>query len=66
MAEFQASVETSEIEGGTQVVRTLRFRFTPILRWLLEPLFTRKLENEVREELRLAKEHLEPARPPSS
>ena len=62
MADFRASFETSEAAGGTRVVRTLTFQFTPVLRWLLEPLFARRLEGEVREELRLAKEHLESGR----
>ena len=65
MAEFQASFETSEAVGGTRVVRTLMFRFTPWLRWLLEPLFSSRLEREVRDELRRAKDHLEHTRPPA-
>ncbi|HEY4005948.1 MAG TPA: SRPBCC family protein [Pseudonocardia sp.] len=62
VADFRASFETSEADGGTRVVRTLTFQFTPMLRWLLEPLFARRLEGEVREELRLAKQHLESGR----
>lgn len=59
MARFQASFECRAVEGGTRVVRTLEFRFTPLVRWLLEPLFRRRLEHEVRAEIRLAKDYLE-------
>lgn len=59
MARFQASFECDAIEGGTRVVRTLEFRFKPLARWLFEPLFKRRLEREVREELSLAKNYLE-------
>ena len=66
MADFHASFQTSQTDGGTLVVRTLTFQFKPIVRWLLEPLFARCLENEVREELRLAKQRLEHAHPPAA
>ena len=46
-------------EHRTHLVRTLEFEFTPALRWLLEPLLRRRLEPEVREEVRRAKQHLE-------
>lgn len=59
MAKFQASFECAPVEGGTRVVRTLEFRFTPLVRWLFEPLLRRRLEPEVREELQLAKDYLE-------
>ncbi|MHA6800401.1 SRPBCC family protein [Bounagaea algeriensis] len=59
LAQFQASFECEAVEAGTRVVRTLEFRFTPLARWLLEPLFRRRLEREVREELALAKHYLE-------
>lgn len=59
MARFHASFECSAVEDGTRIVRTLDFRFSPLVRWLLEPLFRRRLEHEVREEIRLAKNHLE-------
>lgn len=59
VARFQASFECHAVEDGTRVVRTLEFRFTPLVRWLLEPLFRRRLEHEVREEIRLAKDYLE-------
>lgn len=62
VARFRASFECPEHARGTRVVRTLEFQFTPLVRWLLEPLFARLLENEVRQELRLAKEHLEQVR----
>lgn len=59
IARFDASFECAEVEGGTHVTRTLNFRFAPAVRWLFEPLFRRRLPAEVREEIRLAKEHLE-------
>lgn len=59
LARFQASFECEAVEAGTRVVRTLEFQFTPTVRWLLEPLLRRRLEGEVREELELAKQHLE-------
>lgn len=59
LAQFQASFECEAVEGGTHVVRTLEFRFTPPARWLLEPLFRKRLESEVREELARARQHLE-------
>jgi len=59
MARFEASFECSAAEDGTQIVRTLEFRFSPLVRWLLEPLFRRRLEHEVHEEIRLAKNYLE-------
>ena len=59
VARFQASFECHAVEGGTRVVRTLEFRFTPLGRWLLEPRFQRRLEHEVREEIRLAKDYFE-------
>ncbi|WP_370591195.1 SRPBCC family protein [Saccharopolyspora montiporae] len=62
LARFAASFECEAVEGGTRVVRTLEFQFTPPARWLLEPLFRRRLEDEVRAELRLAKHHLEDGR----
>lgn len=59
MTHFEASFECAEVAGGTHVTRTLTFRFSPTFRWLLEPLLRRRLPGEVREEVRLAKEHLE-------
>lgn len=59
MAHFRASFEVTPCAGGTRVLRTLEFRFSPLVRWLMEPLFARRLEAEVRDELRRAKAHLE-------
>lgn len=69
LAQFRASfechpvdvqqVDRHQVEQRTHLVRTLEFEFTPALRWLLEPLLRRRLESEVREELRRAKQHLE-------
>lgn len=62
MADFRASFICRAVDHGTEVTRTLEFRFTPMLRWLLEPLFRRRLDAEVREEITRAKQHLETAR----
>jgi hypothetical protein len=59
VAKFQASFRTCEADRGTRVVRTLTFQFAPWLRWVLEPLFAARLEREVRDELRRAKDYLE-------
>ncbi|MGH3503632.1 MAG: SRPBCC family protein [Nocardioidaceae bacterium] len=59
MAWFRASFECRAVDGGTRVVRTLEFRFTHLTRWLLEPLFRRRLEAEVRDELDRVKDYLE-------
>lgn len=62
MARFEASFECEPAEGGTGgtlVTRTLQFTFSPALRPLLEPLFRRRLERDVQDELRRAKRYLE-------
>lgn len=59
MAHFEASFECEPVDGGTRVTRRLRFTFSPAVRWLMEPLFRRRLERDVRNEIRLAKEYLE-------
>ncbi|MGH3319764.1 MAG: SRPBCC family protein [Streptosporangiaceae bacterium] len=59
LADFHASFECSPAEDGTEVTRTLVFRFSPMVRWFFEPILRRRLPAEVDEELRLAKEHLE-------
>jgi hypothetical protein len=51
VARFDASFVCLEIPGGTEVTRTLRFRFAPALGWLLAPLFRRRLPGEVEAEL---------------
>lgn len=62
-AHFEASFECTPIASGTHVTRTLDFRFTRTLRWMLEPLLQRRLPGEVRDELQLAKQYLENAQP---
>jgi hypothetical protein len=59
MARFEASFECEPVDGGTRVTRRLRFTFSPAVRWLLEPLFRRRLERDVRNEIGRAKEYLE-------
>lgn len=59
MAHFDASFECEPVDGGTRVTRHLQFTFSPVLRWLMEPLLRRRLERDVREEIRRAKEYLE-------
>lgn len=61
MAQFRASFECTPVESGTRVTRTLEFTFSRAVRWLMEPLFRRRLEGDVRDELRRAKQHLETA-----
>jgi len=63
IAHFEASFVCAPVDGGTEVTRTLEFRFTPAVRWLLEPLLRRRLPAEVRDEIRLAKRYLETAKP---
>lgn len=58
-AKFNASFECVEVPEGTRVTRTLNFSFHPATRWLLEPLLRRRLPGEVRDEIALAKRHLE-------
>ncbi|GAA2598312.1 SRPBCC family protein [Actinomadura fulvescens] len=60
-ADFDASFVCTPVEGGTELVRTLNYRFKPWVAWLAEPLLRRRLNADVREEVRLAKEHLENA-----
>lgn len=57
MAEFKASFDCTAAAGETRVVRTLEFTFTPLTRWLFEPLLRKRLPNEVQAELELAKSH---------
>ncbi len=62
-AHFEASFECTPSAGGTVVTRTVEFRFTRALRWMFEPLFRWRLPGEVREEIQLAKQHLEGTEP---
>src|SRR6185437_274814 len=57
VARFEASVVCRAVPGGTEVTRSLAFRFAPGFRWLLEPLFRRRLPEEVRVELARARQH---------
>ena len=60
IARFEASFVCAPVDGGgTQVTRTLEFRFSRAVRWAIEPLFRRRLPGEVRDEVRLAKQHFE-------
>ncbi|HEY1668889.1 MAG TPA: SRPBCC family protein [Trebonia sp.] len=56
VARFEASFTCREEPGGTEVTRTLRFRFTPVFRWLLVPLLRRRLPGEVAAELARARQ----------
>lgn len=58
-SEFDASFVCTPVEGGTRLVRTLNFRFKPWLRWLAEPLLRRRLAEDVRDEVQLAKQYLQ-------
>ncbi|GIF77830.1 SRPBCC family protein [Asanoa siamensis] len=59
IAHFEASFECVPVGDGVRVTRTLEFRFVPAVRWLMDPLFRRRLERDVRVEIGLAKRHLE-------
>ena len=59
IARFEASFDCEPLGGGTRVTRTLQFTFSPAVRWLMEPLFKRRLEREVHDEMLRAKEFLE-------
>ncbi|TDD21584.1 SRPBCC family protein [Nonomuraea diastatica] len=58
-SDFDASFVCTPHQGGTLLVRTLRFHFRPWIRWIAEPLLRRWLIDDVRDEVRQAKEHLE-------
>jgi Polyketide cyclase / dehydrase and lipid transport len=58
-SDFTASFVGTPVEGGTELVRTLNFDFRPVLGWLLERLLRRRMTAAVRDEVRLAKQHLE-------
>ena len=45
--------------SSVTVTRTLEFTFNPAVRWLMEPLFRRRLPVEVRDEIQRAKAYLE-------
>lgn len=59
VVQFRASFECTPVDDGTAVERTLNFRFSPVLRWFFQPLLSRRLPSEVRDELRQAKAYLE-------
>jgi hypothetical protein len=47
------------VPEGTRVTRSIRFEFSPAVRWLLEPRVRARLTASVDRELRLAKQLLE-------
>ena len=57
VARFEASVVCRAVPDGTEVTRSLEFWFAPGVRWLLEPLFRRRLPDEVHVELARARHH---------
>ena len=57
VAQFDASFACRAVPGGTEVIRSLQFRFAPGVRWLLAPLFQRRLPAEVRVEMARARQH---------
>lgn len=59
LVEVEAAFVCTPVDGGTRLDRRLSFRFRPVVRWLAEPLLRRGLARDVRDEVRLAKEHLE-------
>ncbi len=63
MARFEASFDCVPTDGGTRVIRTMQFTFPPALRWLMEPLLRRRLQRDVEDEIRRAKNYLETEHP---
>jgi hypothetical protein len=59
LLDLDASFAVTAVEGGTRLVRRLNYRFRPAVRWLAEPLLRRALARDVREDVKLAKQHLE-------
>ncbi|KMS87359.1 SRPBCC family protein [Prauserella rugosa] len=59
MASFSASVECRPADEGCHVTRILQFDFTAPVRPVAEPLFRRRLQAEVEDEIRRAKAYLE-------
>jgi len=59
MADFRASVECRPTGEGCHVTRILEFDFTTPVRLIAEPLFRRRLQAEVADEIRRAKAYLE-------
>jgi hypothetical protein len=57
VARFEASFVCHAVPGGMELTRSLEFRFAPGFRWILEPLFRRRLPEEVRVELARARQH---------
>ncbi|SFQ02693.1 Polyketide cyclase / dehydrase and lipid transport [Amycolatopsis arida] len=63
LTHYEASFECVPVAGGTEVIRSERFRVNRGFRWLLEPFLKRTMPGLVREELRLAKRKLEESQP---
>ncbi len=59
MARFHASFDCVDVDGGASVTRELTFEFSPAVRWLMEPLFRRRLQRDVEDEMRQARHYLE-------
>lgn len=57
-SEFDASFVCTPAPEGTTATRTLTFRFRPYLRFM-ERVLRRSMTDDVREEMQLAKAHLE-------
>ena len=56
---FGARFSCAPAPEGTRVTRSISFRFSPVVRWLLEPVVRRRLAASVERELRLARQLLE-------
>lgn len=59
LSDFDASFVCTPVEGGTHLVRTLNYRFRAPLKWVVEPALRGYLAADVRNEVALAKDHLE-------
>jgi hypothetical protein len=59
LSDFTASFDCTPVENGTKLVRTLNFGFNRLLRGFAERFLRARIQAEVEEEIRLAKEYLE-------
>jgi hypothetical protein len=59
MSSFRASFVCEPTDGATVVTRTIEMRFPAPIRWLVEPILSRRLQAAVDDEINRAKQILE-------
>src|SRR5215207_2147343 len=59
LSDFTASFDCTAVDKGTKLVRTLNFGFNRLLGGFAERFLRTRIQAEVEEEIRLAKEYLE-------